>query len=48
MPVLSPHKGLSMLKAGDAIFVMNSNYFTEIYSSAGDNFIYYKVDQNEL
>lgn len=48
LPVFSPNDGLSMLRSGDAIFVMNSNYFAEIRSLAGDNYTYYKVDQNEF
>jgi SAM-dependent methyltransferase len=48
LPVLSPENALPRLKTGDAIFVMNSNYFEEIRSSAGKHFIYYKVDRNEL
>jgi SAM-dependent methyltransferase len=48
LPVLSPEKGLHILKEGDAIFVMNSNYFTEIQSTAGSRYTYYKVDENEF
>jgi SAM-dependent methyltransferase len=48
LPVLSPHDGLSQSASGDTIFIMNSNYFTEIQSLAGDNYTFYKVDQNEL
>ncbi len=48
LPVLSPKDALPQLKAGDAIFIMNSNYFGEIHASAGGYFTYYKVDQNEL
>jgi SAM-dependent methyltransferase len=48
LPVLSPEDALPRLKTEDAIFVMNSNYFEEIRSSAGNHFTYYRVDQNEL
>lgn len=48
LAVLSPADALLRLKTGDAIFVMNSNYFAEIQSSAGNHFKYYRVDQNEL
>jgi len=48
LPVLSPENGTACMVRHDAIFVMNSNYFDEIKVTAGDQFIYYKVDQNEL
>ena len=48
LPVLSPENGLLGMARHDAIFVMNSNYFDEIVATAGDNFTYYKVDQDEL
>lgn len=48
LPVVSPMQGLSGLRPGDAIFVMNSNYFSEIYSLAGGDYVYYKVDQYEF
>jgi SAM-dependent methyltransferase len=48
LPVFSPESALPHLKSGDAIFVMNSNYFTEIQSTAGNHVTYYKVDENEF
>ncbi len=48
LPVLSPENGLSGMARNDAIFVMNSNYAEEIKATAGNKFIYYKVDQNEF
>lgn len=48
LPVLSPENGLAIMARRDAIFVMNSNYFSEIMAVAGDQFTYYRVDRNEL
>lgn len=48
LPVLSSENGVSRMAHNDAIFVMNSNYFNEIVETAGDQFVYYRVEQNEL
>ncbi|HET56875.1 MAG TPA: methyltransferase domain-containing protein [Deltaproteobacteria bacterium] len=48
LPVLSPADGLAQANPGDAVFVMNSNYFEEIRSLAGNKLTYYKVDENEF
>lgn len=48
LPILSPRDGLAQLNSGDTIFVMNSNYFDEIKSLAGEGMTYYKVDQNDF
>ena len=48
LPVFSPDDGISHLASGDAIFVMNSNYLSEIRALAGDGFVYHGVDQSAL
>jgi SAM-dependent methyltransferase len=48
LQVLSPEDGLSAMARHDVVFVMNSNYFDEITATAGGEFTYYKVDQNEI
>jgi SAM-dependent methyltransferase len=45
LEVLSPDRGLAQLKAGDRIFVMNSNYADEIARLGGDQFTYVIVDR---
>jgi len=46
VPVVSPHNGLEKMTDGDAIFIVNSNYYEEIKSIAGSNLTYYKVDND--
>lgn len=48
MMVSSPEKGMSGMTPDDVIWVMNSNYFDEIREISGNQFLYYRVDQNEL
>jgi SAM-dependent methyltransferase len=48
LQISSPREALAQVADRDSIFVMNSNYFEEIKSLAGDNVTYYRVDQNEL
>lgn len=48
LPVLAPADGLARVKSGDAVFIMNSCYFEEIKSLAGETLTYYKVDENEF
>jgi SAM-dependent methyltransferase len=45
LQVLSPDEGLRNLRAGDDIFVMNTNYLHEITRFGGDQFNYITVDQ---
>ncbi len=48
LQILSPREALAQVADRDTIFVMNSNYFEEIKSLAGDDVTYYRVDQDEL
>lgn len=45
LPVLAPEIGLERLEPGDDVFVMNSNYLTEIASLGGARLNYITVDQ---
>jgi SAM-dependent methyltransferase len=40
LPILSPEAGLAQLSAGDDVFVMNSNYLTEISGLGGSGLNY--------
>lgn len=46
--VSAPEEALRTLLPGDTIFVMNSNYLSEIIRLAGNQFNYLQVDQHEL
>lgn len=46
--ILSPVEGMKMLRAGDDIFVMNSNYLQEIIALSNSQFNYIQVDRHEL
>lgn len=48
LPIMAPGEALKDVRDGDAIFVMNSNYYEEIKSMAGNNMIFYRIDRNEL
>jgi hypothetical protein len=48
MLVSSPEEGMSGMTTNDVIFIMNSNYFDEIKEISGNQFLYYRVDQNEF
>ena len=45
LKVLSPEEGLAQLLTGADIFVMNSNYLTEIQAFAGQNYHYISADR---
>jgi hypothetical protein len=42
--VMSPEKGMSLLEKGSTIYVMNSNYLTEIKKMSNDSYDYVSVD----
>jgi len=46
--ISSPEEGLKALRAGDDIFVMNSNYLQEIIALSNNKFNYIQVDHREL
>jgi hypothetical protein len=45
LPVLSPKDGIARLKAGDDVFVMNSNSIHEISNLGGNHLNYISVDR---
>lgn len=46
--ISAPGEGLKALRAGDDIFVMNSNYLQEIIALSNNQFNYIRVDHHEL
>ena len=44
LEIKSPQQGLSELKEGDTIFVMNSNYLEEIKAMSNNNYHYVSID----
>lgn len=44
LPVLPPDKAMQLLRPGDNIFVMNSNYLDEIVVQSGNQYHYCEVD----
>lgn len=48
LKISSSDDGIKALRAGDDIFIMNSNYFQEIVAISQNCFNYIQVDQHEL
>lgn len=46
--VSAPQEALSRMHPDDMVFVMNSNYFDEIKTAAGNNFKYLRVDHDQF
>lgn len=46
--VLKPEDAIEQLREKDAIYIVNSNYYKEIQTLAGDHFTYYLVDQYDV
>lgn len=46
--ISSPDEGVKMLRAGDNVFVMNTNYLQEIIALSNNQFNYIQVDHHEL
>lgn len=46
--VLPPEQALTQLQKGDNIFVMNSNYLSEIITQSNNQYTYLQVDQHEF